>query len=106
MAKIKFIGPKYLVAPLAILGIAIFPADNEAEAQIALATATKKKEPGIIFITEHLAVDLGEQIDKLNQRPDLNIVLIPDSRGSTGLASNKIDILIKRAIGADVIVRK
>ena len=106
MRRIKFIAPKYLIEPLKILGIEILPAESEAEARKALAAAAGKKEPALIFITERLAIDLTAEIDKLNQRPDLNVVLIPDNRGSTGLAGEKITNLVRNSIGAEVIIRK
>ncbi|MBU0672683.1 MAG: hypothetical protein KJ732_06630 [Candidatus Margulisbacteria bacterium] len=106
MRKIKIIAPKYLIAPLPILGIETYPADSAADAKAALETATNKKEPALIFITERLAVDLQEEISKLNQKPDLNIVLIPDNQGSTGLASSQIQDLVKNSIGAEVVIRQ
>jgi vacuolar-type H+-ATPase subunit F/Vma7 len=106
MHKIKIIAPKYLIDPLAILGIEIHPADSEAEARTALETVAGKKEPALIFISERLAVDLYPEIEKLNQKPDINVVLIPDNRGSTGLATSQIHNLVRNSIGAEVIIRK
>ncbi len=106
MYKIKFIAPKYLIGPLKILGIETFPADSEAEAANALEAATTKKEPALIFISERLAVDLQEKILELNKKADINIVAIPDNRGSIGLEANRIQALIKNSIGAEVIARR
>ena len=106
MYKIKMIAPKYLIGPLAALGIEILPADSEAEARTSLAAAVSKKEPALIFLTERLAVGLEEQIEQLNQRPDTNIVLIPDNRGSSGLAAAQIHHVVRNSIGAEVIIRK
>jgi len=106
MHKIKIIAPKYLVSPLALLGIEPLPANSEAEAKTALSQAASKKEPALILITERLAVDLMEEINKLNQKPELNVVLIPDNQGSTGLASNQISQLVRNSIGAEVIIRQ
>ena len=106
MYKVKMIGPKYLIGPLAILGIETFPAESEAEASTALESASAKKEPALIFLTERLAADLRSQVEKLNRRPDINVVLIPDNQGSTGLAASQIDKLVRNSIGAEVIIRK
>ncbi|MFC1568213.1 V-type ATP synthase subunit F [Candidatus Margulisiibacteriota bacterium] len=106
MYKIKMIGPKYLVSPLAALGLEVLAADSEAEGRRALEAATGKKEPALIFLTERLAVALQAEIEKLNQRPDVNIVLIPDNRGSTGLAAAEIHHVVRNSIGAEVIIRK
>ncbi|OGC25026.1 hypothetical protein A2291_01765 [candidate division WOR-1 bacterium RIFOXYB2_FULL_42_35] len=106
MHKIKIIGPKYLVAPLALLGLEIHAADSEAEAKTALDSIASKKEPALIFITERLAVDLQEEIDKLNEKAGLTVAMIPDNLGSSGLAAANIKKLVKNSIGADVIGRK
>jgi vacuolar-type H+-ATPase subunit F/Vma7 len=95
-----------LIASLALLGMDTYPAESEAEAHTALEDATAKKEPALLFITERLAVDLQTKIEKLNRRPDMNVVLIPDNQGSTGLATSQIDKLVKNSIGAEVIIRK
>ena len=106
MYKIKFIAPKDIINPLSILGIETFPADNQVEAKDSLIKAAKKKEPALIFITERLAQELQEEINKLNHRPDINIVMIPDNRGTTGLAASQIDHLVKNSIGAEVVIRQ
>lgn len=106
MYKIKFIAPKYIIAPLQILGIETFAAESEMDARNALDKATAKREPALIFITERLAVDLQEEIDKLNKKADINVVMIPDNRGSIGIASGKIQDLVKNSIGAEVVIRQ
>ena len=106
MQKIKFIAPKYLITPLQILGIETFPAESEMDARRALGEATAKREPALIFITERLAVDLQEEIDGLNKKADINVVMIPDNRGSIGIASGKILDLVRNSIGAEVIIRQ
>ncbi|MBU1026658.1 MAG: hypothetical protein KKA31_02895 [Candidatus Margulisbacteria bacterium] len=106
MYKIKIIGPKYLIAPLAILGLEILAAESELEARGALNKATIKNEPALIFITERLAADLQDEISSLNSKPDINIVMLPDNKGSLGLASFQIEHLVKNSIGAEVVIRK
>lgn len=106
MHKIKIIAPNYLIKPLSILGIDTYPAESEPEARLALEEATGRKEPALIFITERLAVDLQPEIDKINQKPDINVVLIPDNRGSIGLSAANINRLVRNSIGAEVVVRK
>ncbi|KPJ66426.1 hypothetical protein AMJ44_08415 [candidate division WOR-1 bacterium DG_54_3] len=106
MHKIKIIAPKYLIRPLEILGIDTYPAESEPEARLALQEVGGKNEPALIFIVERLAIDLQPEIDNLNRRPDTNVVLIPDNRGSIGLSTTSINKLVRNSIGAEVIVRK
>ena len=106
MHSIKIIAPRYLVEPLKILGLKTFAAENENEARLALSAATESREPALVFITEALAKDLMDEIDRLSKKPELNIVLIPDNRGSIGLAEEKLSSLVRNSIGAEVIIRK
>jgi len=106
MYKIKIIAQKYLIGLLKIIGLETYPADSEAEAKKALELATAKKEPALIFISERLAVDLQEEIRLLNKKAEINIVAIPDNRGSIGLEAGRIQNLIKNSIGAEVISRR
>ena len=106
MYKIKIIAPEYLIAPLKLLGIETYPAEDESSARTALENATSTREPSLIFIIERLAADLAFEINNLNQQPDMNVVLIPDNRGSTGLSMSQIDNLVKNSIGAEVLIRQ
>ncbi|NQT30229.1 MAG: hypothetical protein HQ596_06630 [Candidatus Saganbacteria bacterium] len=106
MYKIKIIAPEYLIAPLKMLGIENYPAEDAASARAALEKAASIREPSLIFIIERLASDLAFEINNLNQKPDINVVLIPDNRGSTGLSTSQIDNLVKNSIGAEVLIRK
>ncbi|MCX5751746.1 MAG: hypothetical protein NT099_08825 [Candidatus Saganbacteria bacterium] len=105
MHKIKLIGPKDLIQYLSLLGIETYPAQTTEEAKNALEQATKH-HTALVFITEKLAQPLIEEIETLNQKPETNIVLIPDHTGSTGLLSGRIHNLVRNSIGAEVIIRK
>ena len=67
MYKIKYIAPQDIINPLSILGIETYPADSTPEAIDALARAAGKREPALIFITERLADELGEEITNLEE---------------------------------------
>jgi len=106
MHKIKFIAPKYLISPLALLGIETYPAESESEAASQLLAIAQKKEPALIFITERLAMDLKDEIARLNKKPEINVVLIPDNQGTNNMAAEQINYLVKNSIGAEVIIRQ
>jgi len=106
MQKIKIIAPEYLIKPLSILGIELYPAEDEKAGKSALAAATQNHEAVLIFITERLATGLMPEINQLNLHPSINIVPIPDNQGSIGLASSRINSLIRNSIGAEVVIRK
>ncbi|OGC05193.1 hypothetical protein A2276_04560 [candidate division WOR-1 bacterium RIFOXYA12_FULL_43_27] len=106
MQKIKLIGPKFLCAPLALLGMEIHPAESEAETRHKLASIAKTGEAALVFIFERQAANLKDEIEQLNQRPELTVALLPDNRGQTGLAAERINKLVRHAIGVEITGRE
>ncbi|MBU0630109.1 MAG: hypothetical protein KKC80_04225 [Candidatus Margulisbacteria bacterium] len=84
MSKIAFLGPKEIVTPLAASGIDIFPCDSVSHSCQNLSALLHKKEHSIIFVTERLAAEIPETI-KEAEKKEINVVLLPDHRGSIGL---------------------
>lgn len=98
MSKIALIGPPQMVHPLSSLGLEVRGCDSGKHAQDALLSLAEKREFSIIFITERLAMDCPEAIESLKEK--INIILLPDNRGSVGLFSEKLEKLIREATGA------
>jgi len=95
MSKIALIGPAQMVAPLSGLGIWAFGCDTGAQAE---KTLNDLKDFSLVFLTERLALDCSETVEALQDK--INIVLVPDHRGSTGLFKDKLERLIREATGA------
>ena len=106
MEKILFIGPKIMIQSLQIIGLETIFAESEAQAEKALDKAIEKQESCLIFINERLAVALTDKIDLLNQRPEINIVAIPDNQPGIGSEAKRINRLLKSSIGAEMVSRK
>jgi hypothetical protein len=90
MPKIALIGPRPLVAPLAAAGIDIF-SDFSA--------ITGSGDYPLVFITEREAAEMSAEIASA-EASGVNVVLLPDGRGSTGAVREELDRLIRQATGA------
>jgi len=97
--KIALVGPKYLVNPLSACGIDVAACETEKHGSEILKDLVLRGEHRIIFIIERLAVELKEEIEAAEKK-DINIVLVPDHRGSVGLFREILEGLIKKATGA------
>ncbi|OGC05920.1 hypothetical protein A2526_03345 [candidate division WOR-1 bacterium RIFOXYD2_FULL_36_8] len=98
--QVAIIGPYQMVLPLKESGIAIFSCDNGRQAEQILDKIHLSKKFDVIFITEVLASDTQEKIAELEN--SLNIVLIPDHKGSIGLFKERLNGLIKHALGGSL----
>jgi len=98
MSKIALIGPPQMVNPLSSLGLEVHGCDSGRRAEEALLKLKEKGDFSIIFITERLAMDCPETIESLQEK--INLILLPDNRGSVGLFKEKLEKLIREATGA------
>ncbi|MFC1496174.1 V-type ATP synthase subunit F [Candidatus Margulisiibacteriota bacterium] len=101
MNKIAFIGPKVLAKMMRLQGLDCFECSNEVEVVAALEKIFNQNTYSLTFITEALAMEISE-LDKFLTNDKINIMIIPDNRGSSGLMQDKIDRLIKNALGGEV----
>lgn len=106
MSKIAMIGSEYIFKPFKALSIDVLNAEHPQEARKVIEEILPKRLYSIIFITEELAKESLDLIAEWNENTDGTIVLIPGTKGGIGIASERISLLTKRAIGADVLARK
>ncbi|MEW5804566.1 MAG: V-type ATP synthase subunit F [bacterium] len=110
MAKIAVIGGRDSILGFTSMGAEIFPVQNEEEA---LQRATRLIKEGkdhysIIFITDDLAVKIDKPLEDLKKSISFLpiIVIIPSHKGSLGLAATKIQEIVKKALGTDILFSK
>ncbi len=106
MSKIAVIGKESVFKPFKALGIEVLAAANPLKARGILEGLFHKKLYSIIFITEDVAEESLDVIDKWNKHSRGTVVLLPGPTVSKGLAKERISNLTKTAIGADVLARK
>ncbi len=101
MSKIAIIGERDCILGFKALGISVFPVETGEEASQALA-AIKDGGYAVIFIIEDFAEELKDILKELREKPLPVITLIPGTRGSRGLARERLRQNVRRAIGTDI----
>ena len=102
MYKIAVVGDQDSVMGFKVLGLDTFPADNAEQARSLLHRLAK--EPyAIIYLTEQLAVEMTEEIQRYKDQLTPAVILIPGKEGSLGIGMEKISQTVERAIGANIL---
>ena len=102
--KIAVIGDKDLILAFKAIGMDVFSADTDQEAE----KLVKKlaKDYAIIFITEDLAEKIDQLLTKYKTKAYPAIIPIPSSNGTTGYGINGIKKDVEKAIGTDILFNK
>lgn len=102
MYKIGVIGDKDSILGFKALGLSVFPV-TESEQASRLINRMAKDHYAVIFITEQVAKEIEETIERYKRAPFPAIILIPSNRGSSGLGIQEIKKSVEKAIGADIL---
>lgn len=101
MDRIAFIGPKILSQMLKLQGFDTYSCKEESEVRSALLEVFALKRHHLVFLTEELALSLPD-LDRILNNPEINVMIIPDNRETSGVMLERIDHLIKNALGGEV----
>lgn len=102
MYRIAAIGDRDSVYGFGVLGIdvvAVEYGENAADKFKKLANG----EYAIIYITESLANELENEIDKLAERQLPAIIPIPGVKGNNGIGIANVKKAVEKAVGSDII---
>ena len=102
MYKIAVLGDRESVMGFKALGLEVITAEDSASARTILHEYAKDPDYAIIYITEQLAAEIQDEIDKYKERLTPAIILIPGKAGSLGIGMENISSSVERAIGADI----
>ncbi len=102
MYKIGVIGGKESVLGFKAVGLDVFPAAESEEARKILRRLVKE-DYAIIYITEVLAKDMADDIDKYKDSRLPAIISIPGKEGATGEGMRSVSKAVERAVGADIL---
>ena len=102
MYKIGVIGGRESVLGFKAVGLDVFPAAESEEAKSILRRLVKEGY-AIIYITEVLAKDMAEEIDKYKDSRLPAIISIPGKEGATGEGMHSVSKAVERAVGADIL---
>ena len=101
MYKLAVIGDKDSVLCFKALGVEVYTAVDGDDAK-KLVKDLAEKNFGVIFITEALAKQIPETIDKYRSQMTPAIILIPSNKGSLNIGMADINKSVEKAVGANI----
>ena len=102
MYKIAVSGDKDSVLAFRALGVHVFTAIEGNEAR-RIIDKLAKEEYGIIFVTEQLAQEIPETIQRYNNEVIPAVILIPSNRGSLNIGLDNINKNVEKAVGSNIL---
>lgn len=102
MYKIGVVGDKDSILAFKAIGIDVFPVLDSDEARKVVDTLAAKKY-GVIFITEQIAKDLDETIERYNRELLPAIILIPNNQGTLNIGMQRISDNVEKAVGVNIL---
>ena len=106
MYKIGIIGERDSVLGFMALGFSVHEAQNAEEAFTVLQALVKSGEYAVIFLVEHFAIALAEELAAYKDMPLPAITVIPGQSGTTGYGMASIKNAVERAVGADILFKE
>ena len=100
--KIAVVGDRDSVLGFKALGLEVFPAQAGEEAKPILRQLAKE-DYGIVYLTEQVALQLPEELQRYQDALTPAIILIPGKEGPLGLGMAQVKRCVERAVGADIL---
>jgi V/A-type H+-transporting ATPase subunit F len=100
--KIGVIGNGNSVLIYKMLGFDVFFTENDQEASAKI-DELAENEYGVIYVTERVAENISETIQKYDDKMLPAIILIPDQTGSRGIGKRRVQENVKKAVGQDIL---
>ena len=101
--RIAVVGDWQSVMGFRALGLDTYPAAAPEEAREIIRDLAKEGSCAVIYLTETLAKDLGDVLERYKDEVQPAIILIPGREGSLGIGKANIQRAIERAVGADIL---
>jgi V/A-type H+-transporting ATPase subunit F len=102
--KTAIIGDGDSILVFKAAGVATFAAENEKKARELLRKCAQ--EYSIIFITEELALALGDYLKRFDEQPYPVVTVVPSKKGSQGYGEAMLKSAMERALGVDILFDK
>ena len=102
MYKIAVIGDYGSIYGFETLGLSICPVKTREEAKNKLKQLAEGKY-GIIYITEAVAAEIKEEIEKYQEQTLPAIIQIPGVSGNTGAGVDGVKKTVEQAVGSDIL---
>lgn len=105
MYKIGVVGERDAVIAFLALGMTVKAVETPDEAMRAVDSMAKEGY-GLIFLTETVAKDIEETVNRYKNEMLPAVILIPGSKGSLGIGLAKIKENVEKAVGVDILSEK
>lgn len=102
MSKMAAIGDRASVYGFAALGLETHYAETAEEAK-KLLRKLESEDCAVIYITEHLAEMVREELDRMGEAPLPAVIPIPGVYGNTGMGIRAVNESVIRAVGSDIV---
>ncbi len=102
MYKVAVLGDRDSIYGFAALGLEIYPVEDAVDGAHTLRRLAEG-EYAVVYITEALAGQIEEELDKWRSRPLPAIIPIPGVSGNTGLGMRIVKKSVEQAVGSDII---
>lgn len=102
MYKIGVVGDKDSVLAFKAIGIDVYPVVEVEEARKTIDKMAANNY-GVIFVTEQVAKDLTETIERYNRAMVPAIILIPSNQGSLNIGMQRIRDNVEKAVGVNIL---
>ncbi len=102
MYKVAVMGDKDSIYGFSALGMSVFPVEDSETAKDTLKKLAGSNF-GIIYITEHLASLISEEIEEYRFENKPAIILIPGIRGNTGAGMADVNKSVEKAVGSNIL---
>ncbi|GKU25597.1 V-type ATP synthase subunit F [Clostridium folliculivorans] len=100
--KIAVVGDKDSVLAFKALGLEVFPVFESEEARKTI-DRLAMREYGVIFVTEHVAKDIQETIERYNRQTLPAVILIPSNQGTLNIGAKRISDNVEKAVGVNIL---
>lgn len=102
MHKIGVVGDKDSVLAFKALGIEVFPVIEKEEARKTIDKLALTGY-GVIFVTEQVAKDIEETIERYNKQLLPAVILIPSNQGTLNIGMQRISDNVEKAVGVNIL---
>lgn len=102
MYKIAVVGDKDSILAFKALGIDVRVAYGKDDGRDAIDTLAREGY-GVIFVTEQLASEISETIERYNNKIIPAVILIPSNRGTLNIGMDRINSNVEKAVGSNIL---
>lgn len=102
MYKVGVVGDRDSVLAFKALGVDVKTTTSPEETRRAV-DSMAREEYGVIFITEQLAAEIPETINRYNDEMVPAIILIPSNQGTLNIGMERINENVEKAIGSNIL---